>query len=378
MRIAYTHQIFTEQKYGGISRYFAELASSLAEMGETPMIFSGFHRNEYLRKIDKEIIKGWFCPVKNNRGSRLRQKLGDVYQKATLPGWRPDIIHDTFYRDVTYKSCKAPRLVTVYDMIYEYFPEFQWNGELSSLQKRQAVERADHVICISHSTRNDLISLFGTPAEKISVVHLGCQKQAQSVPPTLNPGRPYLLFVGSRTGIKNFDRLIQAFALTGLHTEFDLVMFGSSPFNEPEIQQIEAAGLGQHCVRFVQGDDQVLAWLYGAARAFVYPSLYEGFGLPPLEAMAMGCPVASSNTSSMPEVIGPAAEYFDPFDIDEMARALTMVLTDEGRRTSLIREGLKRIDLFTWEKTAAETLKVYRKVLGTPEQSVHPDRNRSI
>lgn len=368
MKIAYSHQIFTEQNYGGISRYFVELATALAEMGESPLIFAGLHRNEYLRGLEPGKVKGWFCPVKNNRGSRLRHALSDIYMKATLPGWQPEIIHDTFYRQVSYPSVSVPRVVTVYDMIYELFPEHEAHGDASSREKRDAVAQADHVICISHSTRNDLIRLFGTPPEKVSVVHLGCQQSdALAAPAPRAAGKPYLLFVGSRAGIKNFKRLLEAFAGTHLQATYDLVMFGGGAFGEAERQQIQAAGLSEDCVRWVQGNDRVLAGLYAGARAFVYPSLYEGFGLPPLEAMAQGCPVASSNTSSMPEVIGPAAEYFDPTDIEAMTRALQTVLTDEVRRAELIDEGSKRVEHFTWEKTARETRAIYRKLLDSTE-----------
>jgi glycosyltransferase involved in cell wall biosynthesis len=169
--------------------------------------------------------------------------------------------------------------------------------------------------------------------------------------------------VGSRGGYKNFSGLLKAFATSPkLKNEFDIVTFGGGAFNKQELQLIKQLGFKNHQVRQIGGGDDILAALYHQAAAFVYPSLYEGFGLPPLEAMAAGCPVVSSNTSSMPEVVRDAGEYFDPINIDEMQNAIEKVVFSNTLQKDLIALGYKNIEHFSWQKCARETLTVYKEL----------------
>jgi glycosyltransferase involved in cell wall biosynthesis len=152
-----------------------------------------------------------------------------------------------------------------------------------------------------------------------------------------------------------------------LKNAFDVVAFGGGAFNAAEQEIIAQLGFEPNTVRQLFGGDHVLGQLYAQARAFVYPSVYEGFGLPPLEAMAHDCPVVTSNSSSMPEVVGDAGEYFDPIDIEAQAQAIESVVFDEQRRGQLIAAGRQRLPLFSWERCASETQVVYQKVLATKE-----------
>jgi len=152
-------------------------------------------------------------------------------------------------------------------------------------------------------------------------------------------------------------------ARPALRNAFDVIAFGGDTFNAAEQALIAKLGFAPQSVRQVGGDDAVLGSLYAQARAFIYPSMYEGFGLPPLEAMAHDCPVVTSNSSSMPEVVGNAGEYFDPMDIEAQAEAICSVVFDEQRRSELIELGRQRLHLFSWERCALETQAVYQKVL---------------
>ena len=364
MKIAFDHQIFTRQRYGGVSRYFAQLAACLKDLHEEPLIFAGFYQNEYLRNLNPTIVRGGYTRGLIKRGQNIRYVANDVRTKLTLSRWGPDITHQTFYYARGRTLPNIPVVLTVYDMIDELFPALPGHVNEMSLRKREAVEQADHVICISHSTADDLCRLFGTEREKVSVVHLGFEVFSESRHAPCDFERPYLLYVGQRSGYKNFHRVMEVLATAGLHKEFDLVAFGGGAFSVAEQESIVSLGLRPDRVRQVSGDDSLLADLYCGARALVYPSLYEGFGLPPLEAMALNCPVASSNTSSMPEVCGPAAEYFDPAKTEEMVYALSRVLRDEQRRFELIQQGQQRITGFSWGKCARETRDVYTRILG--------------
>jgi glycosyltransferase involved in cell wall biosynthesis len=172
------------------------------------------------------------------------------------------------------------------------------------------------------------------------------------------------LYVGARGGYKNFERFVRAFALSQrLHQEFDLLCFGGGPLQTAERQMIADAGLGPDQVVQMGGGDEILAALYQQAAALVYPSLYEGFGIPPLEAMAVGCPVICSNSSSLPEVVGDAAESFDPLDQEAMLAAMEAVLASPTQRSALVAAGRIRYQQFTWKKCARETEAIYRKLL---------------
>jgi glycosyltransferase involved in cell wall biosynthesis len=277
------------------------------------------------------------------------------------------LMHATYYQERRSAPKGTPLVITVHDMIHEIFPEYFGLADPTSTDKKTAVSRADHIICISESTRRDLIRIFGVPPQKVTTVHhgfSGMDAAATGFPTADLTQRPYLLFVGQRAGYKNFQRLLEAFIDSrSLRDSFDLIAFGGPPFDAGEIRALAAARLRKGQVRHETGDDSVLAKRYRNASAFVYPSLYEGFGLPPLEAMAQGCPVISSNTSSMPEVIGDAAEYFDPTDVSSIAQALLNVLGSAAHSAELVRRGHLRVRQFSWEKCARETRAIYQQVI---------------
>jgi glycosyltransferase involved in cell wall biosynthesis len=228
------------------------------------------------------------------------------------------------------------------------------------------VERASHIICISESTKNDLINFFKVDESKISVIHLGLEEQfAHSNYSSLKMcDTNFLLYVGLRGGYKNFNKFIIAFTSSKILVQnFKIICFGGGEFGKEERQFLIEKGLSDKNISQISGDDQDLARLYQKASALVYPSLYEGFGLPPLEAMAYNCPVICSNTSSIPEVVGDAAEMFDPYDVESIQDAIERVVLDNSVRNDLMSRGKERVKLFSWDRCARETLDVYRRVL---------------
>jgi glycosyltransferase involved in cell wall biosynthesis len=367
MKIAFDHQIFGWQEYGGISRYAFELASALYDDDQHEVaIFCPLSVNRYLEHAPAGLLRG-------GRQVPAFPKSGRIYR--TLNGWlagpamrrfRPDIVHETYYSGRGVSVRGARQILTVYDMIHERFPESFSSADPTSREKSLAVERADHIICISEQTRQDLIEFLRVPREKTSVVHLGFALNTSEQPvEDMEPRqRPYLLFVGSRGGYKNFDQLLKAFAASPvLRTTLQLVCFGGGGFRPAELEAIARLGLDSMAVTQVSGNDQLLAHHYRHARAFVYPSRYEGFGIPPLEAMSFDCPVACSNVSSIPEVVGEAAELFDPDSLESMSAALERVTSDEPRRQALVAQGRERLKRFSWAACAEATREVYRGVL---------------
>jgi len=282
--------------------------------------------------------------------------------------FRPEIVHKTYYSKDVFAPKGARRVITVYDMISERFPA-EFAGSHFTDAKRFAISHADHILCISENTQHDLIELFGIAAERTSVVCLGYDEFALSAAEEggasyQEGSRPYLLYVGSRGGYKNFEGLARAYANSSyLRSVFSVLCFGGGAFTRDELAVFQQLKLSDIHVRQISGSDNLLASMYKNAAVFVYPSLYEGFGIPPLEAMSMGCPVVCSNTSSIPEVVGDAGEYFDPNDIESMRVSIETVLQSTSRRQELVTKGHVRRSLFSWQRCANETLNVYRSIL---------------
>jgi len=365
MRIAYDHQIFGWQEYGGISRYFFELANGIANTGAAEVaIISPFFINAYLAASSAHLqIRGRKMPPIRHTG-RIYRAINQLFAPSIMRNFQPDLVHETYYSDHRLAPSGSKVVLTVFDMINELFPEDFSSWDSTSREKAIAVKRADHVICISQQTQNDLIKILGVDPQKTSVVHLGFSLTQPLAHAYQKSERPYLLYVGNRAGYKNFQTLLRAYASSPtLNNEYDLIAFGGGAFTIKEKALIAHNGICTDRVKQLGGDDALLSGLYRNATAFVYPSRYEGFGIPPLEAMSFDCPVVSSNTSSIPEVVGNAAEFFDPDSSESLMHAIENVLNNESLRQDLVARGRERIKLFSWEHCAEQTLNIYKELL---------------
>jgi len=365
MHIVYDYQIFSRQEYGGVSRYYYELASRIAKYeGCDVSVHALLYVNNYIKCNDSFKVIGIHVPIIPKTG-RARILFNAVLGRMLIRKCMPDIIHETYYARHGATPAKAKTVITVYDMIHEKFRDNFPSQDKTSHNKACAVKRANHIICISENTKNDLINLFNVSPQKISVIYLAYTLRKESSQRRLNIGnKPYILYVGQRGAYKNFSRLLQAYSYSPrLQRAFKLVCFGGARFSNDEINQIKKLNLKTEDIVHLNGDDDILSTLYSNAAVFVFPSLYEGFGIAPLEAMSFKCPVVCSNTSSLPEVAGDAAEYFDPYNIEEMTFSIESAVFSNEKRNKLIERGLKRINLFSWEKCAEQTLKVYSSLL---------------
>jgi glycosyltransferase involved in cell wall biosynthesis len=373
MRITFDAQIFCSQEFGGISRYFASLASELCAMrGVDLRIVAPLYFNAYLGRLPAGLVRGHKVnkrpPVFNFPIRAASVLAADFLQRFP----RPDIVHKTYYYPLPRTPRGARSVVTVYDMIHERFPKSYSSRDPISRWKARAVAEADHVICISEQTRRDLLATYDMPENRVSVTHLGYDSLASLLTGesaqdfrvrVLGANIPYLLYVGSRDGYKNFGGLLRAYSMSPwLREHFRLLCFGGGGLSNAERALISEVGLTEHVTQ-VGGSDAMLASSYRHAALFVYPSLYEGFGIPPLEAMSLDCPVACSNTSSIPEVVGDAAMTFDPDDAEAICAALESVLNSTSMRDSLIERGRLRCELFSWRRCAQETVGIYEEVI---------------
>src|SRR5258708_1386454 len=310
MKVLFDHQIFSLQKYGGISRYFANLHYGLNAGGEAESELGLlFTANAYIK--NQQLPAGIFNALikKNSR----RYKYNKWYCRYLLKQDNFDIFHPTYYHPYFLKLLKKPFVLTVYDMIHELYPHY-FSADVDARDKRLLIERADHIIAISSNTKKDIQKLHNIDNSKISVIHLGYQMHLSGGPSNITSieGR-YLLFVGQRDIYKNFNLFIKAAAPVILKHQLKLICGGGGSFKPDEIALINKLNIANNVQQVAVSDDQ-LRHLYQHAVAFIFPSLYEGFGIPVLEAFSNNCPLIVSNTSSLSEVAGNAAEFFDPTD----------------------------------------------------------------
>jgi glycosyltransferase involved in cell wall biosynthesis len=371
MHIAYDSNIFTIQKYGGVSRYFVMLGEELSKAGHNVRAYGLLHTNQHLFDSSYPLtgmhMIGHFPPYTR----RATHFLNDLWMQFQIKMEVPDLIHETYCQNRKVGKKSIPRVCTVHDMIHELFPEFIGKRDRTPEYRLNTIFRADAVICVSEKTRLDLVRFTGIDEDKVHVVHHGFENVLIHEQPTeddllfLNKlkSKPYLLYVGARQGYKNFANFLRGYAASSLISDLQIVAFGGNSFNPSELALSDSLGIPRCNIIQLGGSDALLHSLYHGALAFIYPSLYEGFGFPPLEAMSKNCPVISSNASCMPEIIGDAAEFFDPLDPYDIASAIERVSSSEALRHSLINKGKKRLKKFSWKKCADETLKVYERVL---------------
>ena len=310
--------------------------------------------------------------------ARVERRLGrspEMSRGTDPPG---DVFHATNHM-FPFRVRSARTVLTIYDMTLLLFPEWHPASRLALMGSAlaPAAARADRIVTPSQHTRNDVLKLLPVEPERVIVVPGGIEpifrprpeaETAARLAPLGLPMGDYLLFLGTIEPRKNLARLLEAAKSAEVGT---LVVAGGHGWHNAAIREamarLERAGRVR-ALGYVP-DDLRLPLLAGA-RAFVYPSLYEGFGLPPLEAMACGTPVLTSNVSALPEVMGDAALYVDPTDVPALAAALTRIWRDDALRADLKARGLARASQFSWDRTARETLDVYRAVLEeTPRAS---------
>lgn len=264
---------------------------------------------------------------------------------------------------------QTPFVITVHDVA-----RFRFRLTKETLSERiglwldkRGIKGANLIIAVSQFTKRDLIELLKVPPDKVAVVYNGINHRV-FYPREKRPlSPPYLIYAGSERPRKNLGRLLEAFAkLKREFPELKLVKVGEAGrdprFRQATLAKIKELGLEGEVIFMGHLRDGKLAEYYSGALCMVYPSLYEGFGFPPLEAMACGCPVAASRTTSIPEVVGDAGLLFDPRNVEEMAETIKRIITDEELRKKLIEKGLERSKRFTWQRAAERTWQLYRRL----------------
>ncbi|MDP2624906.1 MAG: glycosyltransferase family 1 protein [Candidatus Peregrinibacteria bacterium] len=308
-----------------------------------------------------------------NATQRVIKKVGFRWHLAVIFDLRrtkPDI----FWAPTSYIiPALAPRsvkiVVTVHDIVAFLFPEGHnkkavW---LERLTLHRAVKKSHQILTVSRNTKHDLIKVFNVSGDKIPIASCASSDKFKPIedPVRIEAVRKkydlpdkFILAVGTLSPRKNFDRMILAYAqVLQKHDDTDLVIVGTKGWNFEKIVQFDRSDR-VNMIGYVDGDD--LPVLYSLAELFVFPSLYEGFGIPPLEAMACGCPVVTSNVSSLPEVVGNAAMLVDPYSVDEIAHAMDVILSNKYVALELREKGLERAKRFSWEESARKIVETFQ------------------
>ncbi|HJX37558.1 MAG TPA: glycosyltransferase family 1 protein [Anaerolineae bacterium] len=357
--------------FPGIGRYTYNLAAKLPELApDTDFVL--FHNPRLLNtRYDLERMA-------LNPNLRLlpvdvpTRSLKEQYQLRSLArAFSLDLLHSPYYIMPYWQHC--PSVVTMYDLIPMIYPQdlpHRWTAWVFRAAASLAIRRANHTIAISECTKRDLIRLFGASEDKITVTHLAADERfrpldSQQWKNTVRAyGLPerYILYLGINKPHKNLAFLLQVFK--EIRTEAKLVLAGKEDPRYPQVrEEARRLRLGDRVVFLGDIPEHDLPMIYNGAQVFVFPSLYEGFGLPVLEAMACGTPVVCSNSSSFPEIVGDAAVTVDPQDRVGWVTALTELLESEELRAELRTKGLEQANKLNWQKAARETLDVYQSVL---------------
>ncbi|TGL19589.1 glycosyltransferase family 1 protein [Leptospira bourretii] len=396
--IVFDFQIFLNQKYGGISLLFAEVMERLhnqKEEFEVPIIstknenlknrayfkpYSFFSFPKDVPEIEdwlwgksfsgKTIIYPIYKSIKlfyNKIAFRFIYGRNRTLIARRLKNSKVQIFHptyfDTYFFDLLKDDRRIKKVITIYDLTHERFPGFYKLSDVALKNRKKLCDFSDKIISISESTKKDLLEFYQIPEKKIEVIHLG--SNIIKVPDKdLNfIWKDYILFVGDRGGYKNFNNFIEGIAPIIYKYKVNLVLLGGKKLSGVEKESLQKLNLLGKTIHINFTSDSELKYYYQNASLFVFPSLYEGFGIPLVDAMSLGCPVICSNTSSFPEVVGDAAIQFDPWFPDSITNAAEQIFRSSAIRKKMIQKGLIRSEQFTWERCADKHIDFYNRIL---------------
>ena len=362
MKILYDYQMFSIQRIGGISRYFSYLYRHIPDERIETSLALLYTQNVYLQ--DEQF------PLQNGLGRVLIGKhfrdANKLYSKYRIRFSEYDILHPTYYKPYLIPDARGRKVVlTVHDLIHQIFPQY-FPGDKTGEWQHRMIARADHLIAISENTKRDLMELMKVPEEKITVIHHGLMLDTHRKSPSEEESswilpKDYILFVGDRSRYKNFVGFVTDVAPLLGEYDIRLICTGGKAFSSEEQQLFRTLDV-ENRVSQMTVSDAMLEELYRKAICFVYPSLYEGFGLPVLEAYQAGCPVVLTRASCFPEIAGEAALYFEPEREGSMRESVRSLLDDTERRRQLSEAGRTRLTLFSAEQMVEKTRNLYLRL----------------
>lgn len=366
IRLMYDYQIMLMQHYGGISRYFYEVVTRMPKE-EVDMRIPVIHNlNYYFADYFHKPVR----LINNKKWYRRIVRLNRWYdRKLTKRGGKKIIFHPTYYNPYFLDGFQGKLVVTVHDMIHENYLEY-YAGNATIEHKRLLMERADRIVAVSHTTKNDILKVYPQiDKNKIVVIHHGCESTKQEIHSEEFERKyagfsSFILFVGNRDRYKNFMNFAKASAdIMSQKGDMGLVCVGGGELLPEEAEVFQEKNCRNRVIQVAASDDE-LTWLYQHAACFVFPSKAEGFGIPILEAWKNECPVVAADTECFREVGGNAVLFFEPDSIEMLEEKICEALTENARR-KLVDMGRKRSAEFSWDKCAQKHLELYRQLSET-------------
>lgn len=366
-------------KSGGIGRYAVNLINSIARISLSKTqneIFIFFH-NSFDRNLIEKYPNVKFVKKHTNVKSNVLRK--GIFIPFSIKRMKIDLFHGLDHIGIPfiYKSKRCKYVATIHDLITLIYPDkFTFKHRLiQNTLLPKVLRKADRIIADSNSTKYDIVRFYPEYESKTKVIYVGMDKkffqrsshETEKALKKYNINFKYFLFLGTVEPRKNIINVIEAFIRLKQkgNVEYKLVITGRKGWLYKEIlERMRKTPFSNDIVFTDFIDDEDLPFLYSGAEIFLYPSLYEGFGLPLLEAMACGTPVITSNVSSLPEIAGDAALLVNPVNIEEIARAVERLTRDSKLREEMRKKALERAMFFSWEKAAKETLKIYEEIIG--------------
>ena len=360
MKILFSNKIFFDQKYGGISRYFTTVFDSLIKRNISFKVIAPIYKNIYLKNLNNLYKKGIFLPryPLNLNLERLNNYISNKF----INNYDYNIIHDTYFSEHLLSIKNKKKIITVHDTIHEQFVQYYDSKRI--IQDRQKIfENTDEIICVSNSTKEDLLDIYKIPEKKVNVIYHGSDHldqievdkkkiESQFVDKIC---KSFLLYVGKRHRYKNYELLVNAFAKSKvLKDNFHIIFFGGETVSKAEMKFYSALGINKK-IFHLNGPDHILKYLYSNAQVMVSTSNYEGFGLNILEAIRLGCRVLAKDIKVFREIFGNKVNYFQ--DLDELQNYLEKLNYQKNENSP----NIQVIKDFNWSKTTDETLKIYKK-----------------
>jgi glycosyltransferase involved in cell wall biosynthesis len=364
--------IFELQSQGGISRIFQETIPRMCEIDDTfrVTLFGDKHTKQplpehtHINTVSISTYRQFLRP--GSLWMPVITQLRDSARQRRLGGGFGQIWHSTYYTFP--KNWAGRQVLTIHDMIYELFVDLfnSRDDHWIRTYKRLCIQNADIVICDSESTKNDMVEYYRLKDKEIRIVYPAYSPVFKpiglaEVNTIFQNTKPFILYVGRRLRHKNFIQMLRAYSVWPSRNTVDLFIVDRTPWSNQEIKLLEELGIRGSVQLQLGINDQELCQLYNQAEAFIYPSLYEGFGIPLLEAMACGCPVIASRIPSTFEIAGEIPIYFEPNSIDGLCESLDAAISS-GKNTPRVQQGLEKVGGFSWERTAQKILTVYREV----------------
>jgi glycosyltransferase involved in cell wall biosynthesis len=373
LQIVVDGSVFNLQPYGGISNAFNETLPRICELNADVDIYLVLRPQIVSRNIPEHlrIKKIIIPPINTLRPRRIWRyftspSLNHFYKKQIITCFVSDrkrtIYHSTYFE--TMPGWHGPQVVSVYDLIHEKYPHlFRENIGPETTKKALAIRSANWLLCISETTRNDLLEYYGISENKTQVIHLSHNKiYSRRIEPRITTiDFPFILYIGNRGRYKGFEDFLDAYSRWKYNKDIHIIVTGPD-WNLEEIGRIRELNLENKITLMPNISDDIQCDLYNQALAFVYPSYYEGFGIPLLEAMACACPIVASKIPSTLEIAENIPFYFNSGKLDELNNALNQAISVE-KNSNRVEQGLKRSQQFSWDITARKTLEFYRRII---------------